>query len=132
METGSRLDDIIYEEFKGTGNMEIHLDRKMSEKRIFPAIDIYKSGTRREEILLTPKELDGIYTIRKIMSAAPTQDVTENLIGMMMPTTSNDQFLTKLNDWIRIMEKDGFTAELGGPSMGGGRNKRNMNMNNDY
>ncbi len=127
VETGSRLDDIIYEEFKGTGNMEIHLDRKMSEKRIFPAIDIYKSGTRREEILLTPKELDGIYTIRKIMSAAPTQDVTENLIGMMMPTTSNDQFLTKLGEWIRIMEKDGFTADLGSPNS---RNKRNLN--NDY
>ncbi|MDP2892094.1 MAG: transcription termination factor Rho [Bacillota bacterium] len=109
IETGSRLDDIIYEEFKGTGNMEIHLDRKLSEKRIFPAIDIYKSGTRREEILLTPKELEGIYTIRKLMSAAPSQDVTESLIGMMMPTTSNEMFLNRLGEWIRLMEKDGFS-----------------------
>ena len=68
VDTGSRMDDVIYEEFKGTGNMEVHLDRKLSEKRIFPAIDMNRSGTRREEMLLTPKEYEAIMTIRKAFS----------------------------------------------------------------
>ena len=70
IETGSRMDDIVYEEFKGTGNMEIHLDRKLSEKRIFPAIDIYKSGTRRDDLLLSPDEMDAVYIIRKMPSSS--------------------------------------------------------------
>ena len=68
IDTGSRMDDIIYEEFKGTGNMELHLDRKLAERRIFPAIDIRRSGTRREEVLLSKEELDTIWTIRKNMN----------------------------------------------------------------
>jgi len=68
VETGSRMDDVIYEEFKGTGNMELHLDRKLAERRIFPAVDIYRSGTRREELLLTPKELDATWLLRRLMS----------------------------------------------------------------
>lgn len=69
VDTGSRMDDVIYEEFKGTGNMELHLDRKLAERRVFPAIDIYRSGTRREELLLTPEELDATWVLRKAMGS---------------------------------------------------------------
>ena len=84
IETGSRMDDVIFEEFKGTGNMEVHLDRKLSEKRIFPAIDINKSGTRREDLLLTPKEKDTVFALRKAMNSMPVADVTEQVISMMV------------------------------------------------
>jgi len=103
VETGSRMDDVIYEEFKGTGNMEIHLDRRLSEKRIFPAIDINKSGTRREELLLTPKELEGIWAIRKAMSNLGTAEVTEMLINKLMQTKSNEEFIYSLN--LAFLEK---------------------------
>jgi len=103
VETGSRMDDVIYEEFKGTGNMEIHLDRRLSEKRIFPAIDINKSGTRREELLLTPKELEGIWAIRKAMSNLGTAEVTEMLINKLMQTKSNEEFINSLN--LAFLEK---------------------------
>ena len=81
IETGSRMDDVIFEEFKGTGNMEVHLDRGLSEKRIFPAIDINKSGTRREELLLTKQELDTVFALRKAMSTKPISEITEQLIN---------------------------------------------------
>ena len=111
VETGSRLDDIVYEEFKGTGNMEIHLDRRMSEKRIFPAIDIYKSGTRREDLLLSKQELDGVYQLRRVMAGGgAATEVTESVINMLGKTTTNDEFLQRLGDWIRIYEKQGYTA----------------------
>ncbi|MDD4494201.1 MAG: transcription termination factor Rho [Eubacteriales bacterium] len=97
VETGSRMDDVIFEEFKGTGNMEIHLDRKLSEKRIFPAIDINKSGTRREEMLLNSKELDGIWAIRKAMSNMGTADVTEILINKLTQTRTNEDFVNSIN-----------------------------------
>ena len=84
VETGSRMDEIIYEEFKGTGNMELHLDRKLSEKRIFPAIDLAKSGTRREELLLTNKEREGIWSIHKVLSSGNTAEVTEQLLTMLI------------------------------------------------
>ncbi len=109
IETGSRMDDIIYEEFKDTGNMELHLDRKMSEKRIFPAIDIYRSGTRREELLLSQKELEGVWALRKMMSSGSPQEVTEHLIELIMRTKNNQEFLGNLMDYIRIMEKDGYS-----------------------
>jgi len=109
VETGSRMDDIVYEEFKGTGNMEIHLDRKLSEKRIFPAIDIYKSGTRREELLLTKEELDGVYTIRRTLMGSNMPDVTEQLIGIMDKTATNDEFIQKLAAWSKVYEKDGYS-----------------------
>ncbi len=109
IETGSRMDDIIFEEFKGTGNMEIHLDRKLSEKRIFPAIDLNKSGTRREELLLSEKELDGIYTVRRVLSSGNTQEAAEQLVGMLAKTPSNNEFFNKLKDWMRIWEKDGYS-----------------------
>lgn len=102
VETGSRMDDVIFEEFKGTGNMEIHLDRKLSEKRIFPAVDIYKSGTRREELLLSQKELETIWGIRKAMGNASTQDVTESLIESLMKTKSNEQFIEEIRNKIWI------------------------------
>lgn len=97
VETGSRMDDIIYEEFKGTGNMEIHLDRKLSERRIFPAIDIYKSGTRKEELLLSMDELEAATKIRQAMSELSTQEVTEMLIGLLQNTDSNAEFINLIN-----------------------------------
>lgn len=93
VETGSRMDDVIFEEFKGTGNMEIHLDRKLSEKRIFPAVDINRSSTRKEELLLTQKELETIWSIRKAMSNASTQDVTESLLENLMRSKNNEEFI---------------------------------------
>ena len=111
VETGSRLDDIVYEEFKGTGNMEIQLDRRMSEKRIFPAIDLYKSGTRREDLLLSKQELDGIYQLRRVMAGGgAATEVTESVINMLGKTTTNDEFLQRLGDWIRIYEKQGYSV----------------------
>ena len=101
IETGSRMDDVIFEEFKGTGNMEVHLDRKLSEKRIFPAIDINKSGTRREELLLTPKELETVFALRKAMSTMSVADVTEELITQMVATKNNNEFLDKMSYFLK-------------------------------
>lgn len=101
IETGSKMDDVIFEEFKGTGNMEVHLDRKLSEKRIFPAIDINKSGTRREEKLLTPKELETIFAIRKAMSSMTVAEVTEQLLNQMVITKNNEEFLTKMDYFLK-------------------------------
>ena len=109
VETGSRMDDIIFEEFKGTGNMELHLDRRLSEKRIFPAIDLNKSGTRREELLLSPEELEGVYQVRKLLSNASNQEMAEQLIGMMEKTNTNEEFFQRLKGWISIYEKEGYT-----------------------
>ena len=96
------MDDVIFEEFKGTGNMEVHLDRGLSEKRIFPAIDINKSGTRREELLLTPKELEVVFALRKAMSTKSVADVTEELIEEMMATKSNEEFLDKISTFLKM------------------------------
>jgi len=97
VETGSRMDDVIYEEFKGTGNMEIHLDRKLSEKRIFPAIDINRSGTRREDLLLNQKEMESIWAIRKAMSNLGPADVTEMILNRLIQTKSNEEFVNSIN-----------------------------------
>ena len=102
IETGSRMDDVIFEEFKGTGNMEVHLDRGLSEKRIFPAIDINKSGTRREELLLTPKEQEVVFALRKAMSTKSVADITEQLIEGMMSTKNNAEFLDKISEVLKI------------------------------
>ena len=112
VDTGSRMDDIIFEEFKGTGNMELHLDRKLSDKRIFPAIDLLKSGTRREELLLTPEELDGEYQVRKMLTAGGGQQSTEQLISLMEKTSTNADFFRRLKGWMAVYEKEGYT--LGG------------------
>lgn len=93
VDTGSRMDDVIFEEFKGTGNMELHLDRKLSEKRIFPAINLNKSGTRREELLLNQDELEVIWNIRRAMANNPTQEVTENIINHLIKTKTNEEFV---------------------------------------
>ncbi|QIB27691.1 transcription termination factor Rho [Caloranaerobacter azorensis] len=100
IETGSRMDDVIFEEFKGTGNMEIHLDRKLSEKRIFPAIDINKSGTRREDLLLNQKELETIWSIRKALSNYPTAEVIEKIINMLVLTKTNEEFIENMRNRI--------------------------------
>ena len=96
------MDDVIFEEFKGTGNMEVHLDRGLSEKRIFPAIDINKSGTRREELLLTQKEEEVVFALRKAMSTRNVAEVTEQLIKEMMATKNNDEFLNRISDYLKI------------------------------
>ncbi len=93
VDTGSKMDDVIFEEFKGTGNMELVLDRKLSEKRIFPAVDIAKSGTRREEMLLSEEELDAVYTLRHAFGNASVHDITEQVTDMMIHTRNNKEFL---------------------------------------
>ena len=96
VETGSRMDDVIFEEFKGTGNMEVHLDRKLSEKRIFPAIDINKSGTRREDLLLSKDEQEAVFGLRKALSSAPVAEITEQVLSLMVSTKNNDEFVEKI------------------------------------
>ena len=103
VDTGSRMDDVIFEEFKGTGNMEIHLSRELSEKRIFPAIDIFKSGTRKEELLLSEQELDTAYKLRKMLSLSG--DATDNLLDMIKKTSDNDDLMNKVDAWIKIYNK---------------------------
>ena len=96
VETGSRMDDVIYEEFKGTGNMEIHLDRKLADRRFFPAIDIQRSGTRREELILDPETLKRVVLLRRMSSIYSGEDVTEKVLERLGNTKSNTQFLTEL------------------------------------
>ena len=109
VETGSRMDDVIFEEFKGTGNAEIRLDRALSEMRVFPAIDLAKSGTRREELLLTDEEAEGVRAVRRILSQGHTREATQQLIGMLEKTGSNKEFFKKLQEWLAIWEKEGYT-----------------------
>ncbi|WP_178411540.1 transcription termination factor Rho [Peptostreptococcaceae bacterium] len=96
VETGSRMDDVIYEEFKGTGNMELHLDRKLAEKRIFPAVDIYKSGTRREDLLLTEEEKSTLWTLRRQMSNESVLEVTDKVLELLKRTKNNSEFISML------------------------------------
>ena len=93
VETGSRMDEVIFEEFKGTGNMELHLDRKLSEKRIFPAISLNKSGTRREDLLMDQEELEAIWAMRRAMANRDPQDVTSEIIDNLAHTKSNKDFI---------------------------------------
>ena len=93
VETGSRMDEVIFEEFKGTGNMELHLDRKLSEKRIFPAISLNKSGTRREDLLMDQDELEAIWAMRRAMANRPTADVTEEIVENLAHTRTNKDFI---------------------------------------
>ena len=95
IETGSRMDDVIFEEFKGTGNMEVHLDRRLSERRIFPAIDIYKSGTRKDELILSAEEKEAAWSVRKSLSNNP-QEVAENIINSVIRTKNNKELISKL------------------------------------
>ncbi|WP_252228106.1 transcription termination factor Rho [Caldicoprobacter algeriensis] len=111
IDTGSRMDEVIYEEFKGTGNMEIHLDRKLSEKRIFPAIDIFRSGTRREELLLSQRELECVWAIRKNLSEGRPDRVIELIINDLLRTNSNEEFIDLMLEHFEKMEKDGYFVE---------------------
>ena len=116
IDTGSRMDDVIYEEFKGTGNMEIHLDRKLSERRIFPAIDLNRSSTRREDLLLTPKELQGAFAMRRMLSG-DSAEATEQLLNMLMRTKNNDEYIDNVLMNVRALQKNGFQYT----NTGGGR-----------
>ena len=97
VDTGSRMDEVIFEEFKGTGNMEIQLDRKLSDKRVYPAIDINRSGTRKEELLLTPAELNRVWVLRKLLSAMNPVDAMEFLLDKIQGTESNQEFLDSMS-----------------------------------
>ena len=101
VETGSKMDDVVYEEFKGTGNMELILDRKLSERRVFPAIDIPKSGTRREDLLLEPDELDAINTMRKALNSLKPEEAVDHILDMFSRTKDNREFvsLVKKTKW---------------------------------
>lgn len=101
VDTGSRMDEVIFEEFKGTGNMEVHLDRNLSERRIFPAIDINKSGTRREDLLLSQDELLATMALRKSMSKMNTIEMTEKVMSLITETKNNDEFIKKISTIIK-------------------------------
>ena len=101
VETGSRMDEVIFEEFKGTGNMEVVLDRKLSEKRIFPALDINKSGTRREDLLLNSKEMETVFALRKALNSLPVADVTEQVLSQMVQTKTNEEFINKMDEYLK-------------------------------
>ena len=98
VETGSRMDDVIFEEFKGTGNMEVHLDRKLSDKRVFPSVDINKSGTRKEELLLGPQELNRVWVLRKVLQPLGVVDSMELLLEKIQETKTNEDFLASMNN----------------------------------
>ena len=93
VDTGSKMDDVVYEEFKGTGNMELVLDRKLSEKRVFPAIDIPKSGTRREDLLLDKEEQEAVYIMRKALNGMKSDEAVENILNMFVRTRDNKEFV---------------------------------------
>ena len=97
IDTGSRMDEVIFEEFKGTGNSEIVLDRKISDKRIFPAIDIQKSGTRKEELLVGKETLQKMWVLRRILNPMGTVDAIEFLLGKLKQTKNNDDFFQSMN-----------------------------------
>ena len=97
IETGSRMDDVIFEEFKGTGNMEIHLDRKLADRRIFPSIEITRSGTRKEELLLAKKELDRSWVLRKVLNSLSPVEAMELLIERMQKSKNNEEFLDSMS-----------------------------------
>ncbi len=93
IDTGSRMDDVIFEEFKGTGNMELHLDRRLVDKRVWPAIDVNRSGTRKEELLTHPEELDRIRILRRVMADMHPVEAMELLVSKLKRTKSNTEFL---------------------------------------
>jgi len=95
VDTGSRMDDVIYEEFKGTGNMEIHLDRSLAELRIFPAIDVLRSGTRKEELLIEGKKLDAIWGIRRYLAKLDKAEAAKRLIDRIKAFKTNDELIDK-------------------------------------
>ena len=96
IDTGSRMDDVIFEEFKGTGNMEVNLDRKLADRRVFPAIDLLRSGTRKEELLLSKVELDRTWVLRKVLQQMSAVEAMELLKDKMVKTKTNEEFLQSM------------------------------------
>jgi transcription termination factor Rho len=96
VDTGSKMDDVVFEEFKGTGNMELVLDRKLSEKRVFPAIDLSKSSTRRDDLLLTPKEMEAMDIVRKGLTGMRKDDATESILNLFTHTQDNNEFVHRV------------------------------------
>ena len=103
VDTGSKMDEVVFEEFKGTGNMELVLDRRMAERRIFPAVDIIKSGTRREEKLFSPAELECNYGLRRMAAALSSTDMTEGFFDLMRKTKNNQEFMERLPVWEKTL-----------------------------
>lgn len=136
VETGSRMDEVIFEEFKGTGNMEVYLDRKLSEKRIFPAIDVNRSSTRREELLLSNDELEAVWAVRKAFSTLDTSNVTELIISLMLKTKTNKHMIESLN--ISLKDKNIINAmklkndNNSSNGNGGSYNSDSSNSNSSY
>jgi transcription termination factor Rho len=97
IDTGSRMDEVIFEEFKGTGNMEAYLDRRLADKRVFPALDLQRSGTRKEELLLSPEVLNKVWLLRKVLSPMNTVEAMEFLLDKMSGTKSNKEFFNMMN-----------------------------------
>jgi len=114
VETGSKMDDVIFEEFKGTGNMELNLTRKLAESRVFPAVDIKRSGTRREELLLTTEEMRKVWMLRRVSAALNTGDITEMILEKMAQTRNNDEFLQSVT-------KEALSMSRGYEESGNGR-----------
>ena len=108
VETGSRMDDIIFEEFKGTGNMELHLDRKLSDRRIFPAIDLVRSSTRRDELLLSEKEMEGVLAIRRVLSNGNPQESTELLLSLIERTPTYADFVSRVKGLLNAYAGEGY------------------------
>jgi transcription termination factor Rho len=97
IDTGSRMDEVIFEEFKGTGNMEIHLDRRLMDKRVFPAMDINRSGTRKEELLIARESLNRIWILRKLLSQLNAVEAMEFIVDKIQGTKDNNDFLTSMS-----------------------------------
>lgn len=110
VETGSRTDEIIFEEFKGTGNAEIRLDRALSERRVFPAVDLARSSTRREELLLSPEEMEGVARVRKVLGASRGGEAVSQLISMLENTKNNEDFFNRLKECLAISQKEAYTV----------------------
>jgi transcription termination factor Rho len=98
VDTGSRMDEVIFEEFKGTGNLEIHLDRKLTDRRVFPSIDIQKSGTRKEELLLPKEDLNRVWVLRKVLTPLSPVEAMELLLSKMAKTKTNQDFLASMSN----------------------------------
>jgi len=98
IDTGSRMDEVIFEEFKGTGNLEIHLDRKLTDRRVFPSIDIQKSGTRKEELLIAKEDLNRVWVLRKVLTPLSPVEAMELLLSRMAKTKTNQDFLASMSN----------------------------------
>jgi transcription termination factor Rho len=98
VDTGSRMDEVIFEEFKGTGNLEIHLDRKLTDRRVFPSIDIQKSGTRKEELLISKEDLNRVWVLRKVLTPLSPVEAMELLLSRMAKTKTNQDFLASMSN----------------------------------